>query len=58
MEINWTTPIINNYPIVLQSSANINFLFLDYKKLEQSKALLMMRKVCTSKYARHNEALY
>lgn len=39
MEVNWTTPIINNYPVVLQSSANINYLFLDYKKLEQSKAI-------------------
>lgn len=39
MEVNWTTPIINNYPMVLQSSANINYLFLDYKKLEQSKAI-------------------
>jgi hypothetical protein len=39
MEINWSGPIINNYPIVLQSSANINLLFSDYKKIEQSKAI-------------------
>lgn len=39
MDINWTTSIINNYPVVLQSSANINYLFLDYKKLEQSQAI-------------------
>jgi len=39
MEINWATPIIHNYPIVLQSSANINYLFMDYKKIEQAKAI-------------------
>lgn len=39
MEINWITPIIHNYPIVLQSTVNINYLFLDYKKQEQSRAI-------------------
>lgn len=39
MEINWSVPVINNYPVILQSSANINFLFADYKKIEQSKSL-------------------
>jgi hypothetical protein len=39
MEINWATPIISNYPMALQSAANINYLFLDYKKIEQSKAI-------------------
>lgn len=38
MEINWNQPIISNYQIVLQASANINLLFTDYKKLEQSKS--------------------
>lgn len=39
MEVNWTIPVINNYPVVLQSSANINLLFSDYKKIEQSKSI-------------------
>lgn len=39
MEINWAVPVINNYPVVLQSSANINFLFADYKQIEQSKSI-------------------
>jgi hypothetical protein len=39
MEVNWSPPVISNYPIVLQSSANINLLFSDYKKIEQSKAI-------------------
>lgn len=39
MEVNWSVPIINNYPMVLQSSVNINLLFNDYKKIEQSKTI-------------------
>ena len=37
MDVNWTTSIISNYPLILQTSANINLLFAEYKKIEESK---------------------
>lgn len=38
MEINWDIPVISNYPLTVQTSANINILFLEFKKIEQSNA--------------------